>query len=90
MSGLLRDSQETADVMEAAGSQTAPPVPSESYAGHACVSTERVRPSLRILPLISLFSRGDATPVECYASTPLSSLTFYFLFPSPYRCLILF
>lgn len=43
LSGLFRDSQEKAGLLESAGPETAPPGPSESYAGHACVSTERVR-----------------------------------------------
>lgn len=43
LSGLFRDSQEKAGLLESAGPETAAPGPSESYAGHACVSTERVR-----------------------------------------------
>lgn len=42
MSGFFRDSQEKTGLLESAGPETAPPGPSESYAGHACVSTERV------------------------------------------------
>lgn len=43
VSGFFRDSQEKTGLLESAGPETAPPGPSESYAGHACVSTERVR-----------------------------------------------
>lgn len=43
LSGFHRNSQEKAGLLEAAGPETAPPVPSKSYAGHACVPTERVR-----------------------------------------------
>lgn len=43
MSGFLGDSQEKAGLLESAGPETAPPGPPQSYAGHACVSTERVR-----------------------------------------------
>lgn len=43
VSGLFRDSQEKAGVLESTGTETASSVPSESYAGDACVSTERVR-----------------------------------------------
>lgn len=43
LTGFHRNSQEKAGLLEAAGSQTAPPVPSESYAGHAWVPSERVR-----------------------------------------------
>lgn len=42
-SGFHRNSQEKAGLLEAAGPQTAPLVPSESYAGHAWVPSERVR-----------------------------------------------
>lgn len=50
MLGFYRNSQKKASILEAAGSQTAPPVPSKSYAGHACVPTERVRPLNLSLP----------------------------------------
>lgn len=43
LTGFHRNSQEKAGLLEAAGPQTAPPVPSESYAGHAWVPSERVR-----------------------------------------------
>ena len=43
ISGFHRDSEEETGLLEAAGSQTAPPVPKKSHAGHACVPTERVR-----------------------------------------------
>jgi len=53
LSGLHRNSQEKAGFLEAAGPQTAPPVSSESYAGHACVPTERVSLCWPSVPLIS-------------------------------------
>lgn len=74
VSGFHRNPQEKIGLLEAAGPQTPPPFPPESDAGHACVSTERVRvwPSL---PLMCLLGEGDVTTAECYTlPAPLTAV----------------
>ena len=65
VSGFYRNSEEEAGLLEAAGPQIAPPLPSESYAGHACVPTERVSLSSDSA-LFYLWSPSVA--VRCYSS----------------------